>query len=222
MPQKSVAAAALSGERSRRDGRDVRDLLLQSAIVEFAAKGFEGASTRSIAKRIDAHQPQINYHFESKAALWRAAIDRLFDELREFTEIDPLAQGPTAEQFALGIRRFVEFSARRPHLAQIMTHEAGTWSERLTWLTGTHVSWWFDFLRDAWRRLRAAGIAAPIDPDLIHYVLIGSVSLMYLNIAEAQLLLGDDPRKESVIRRHVDGLVAMLLPGLNPPAHQSL
>jgi hypothetical protein len=30
-----------------------------------------------------AHQPQINYHFESKTALWTAAVHHLFGLLRE-------------------------------------------------------------------------------------------------------------------------------------------
>jgi len=37
-----------------------------------------GGSTR--------HQPQINYHFESKAALWTAAVDYLFGLLGEALE----------------------------------------------------------------------------------------------------------------------------------------
>jgi TetR/AcrR family transcriptional regulator len=53
-------------------------LILESALVEFGAMGFAGASTRSIAERIDAHQPQISYHFESKWSLWCAAVDHLF------------------------------------------------------------------------------------------------------------------------------------------------
>jgi len=51
---------------------------LGSALVEFGAKGFDGASTRAIASRVQAHQPQINYHFESKTALWTTAVDHLF------------------------------------------------------------------------------------------------------------------------------------------------
>ena len=42
---------------------DIRERLLDAALVEFGAKGFDGASTRAIARRIGAHQPQINYHF---------------------------------------------------------------------------------------------------------------------------------------------------------------
>src|SRR6202050_4491452 len=64
--------------RLRRARTDIRQDLLESALVEFGAKGFEGASTRAIASRVQAHQPQINYHFESKTALWTAAVDYLF------------------------------------------------------------------------------------------------------------------------------------------------
>ncbi|MCA2291335.1 TetR family transcriptional regulator, partial [Mycobacterium avium] len=50
--------------RQRRVRTDIREALLNAALVEFGAKGFDGASTRAIAARVDAHQPQINYHFE--------------------------------------------------------------------------------------------------------------------------------------------------------------
>jgi TetR/AcrR family transcriptional regulator len=60
---------------------DIRERLLDAALVEFGDKGFDGASTRAIARSIGAHQPQINYHFASKQALWTAAVDHLFDEL---------------------------------------------------------------------------------------------------------------------------------------------
>src|SRR6202790_4236251 len=69
--------------RVRRRRTDIRAALLESGLVEFGAKGFDGASTRAIASRVGAHQPQINYHFVSKAALWTAAVDLLFGLLRQ-------------------------------------------------------------------------------------------------------------------------------------------
>src|SRR6201994_712870 len=80
MPRKSPPPTKV---RLRRNRSDIREELLQSALVEFGAKGFDGPSTRAIAARIHAHQPQINYHFESKTALWTAAVDHLFGLLRE-------------------------------------------------------------------------------------------------------------------------------------------
>src|SRR5829696_2421348 len=76
-----MTQAATTPARPRRSRDDIREQLLESALVEFGAKGFDGASTRAIARRIDAHQPQINYHFASKEALWAAAVDHLFGML---------------------------------------------------------------------------------------------------------------------------------------------
>src|SRR3954451_9822388 len=119
-PQRRPAA------RVRRARTDIREALLNAALAEFGAKGYDGASTRAIAARIDAHQPQINYHFESKAALWTAAVDYLFGLLRE--TMDGIAPPqPTkielpelAAAFAEGIGRFVAFVAKHPELNQIM------------------------------------------------------------------------------------------------------
>ena len=80
MPRKSRQPNKV---RLRRTRSDIREALLESALIEFGAKGFDGASTRAIAARVQAHQPQINYHFESKTALWTAAVDHLFGFLRE-------------------------------------------------------------------------------------------------------------------------------------------
>src|SRR3984885_13432789 len=97
--------------RLRRTRTDIREALLESALVEFGAKGFDGASTRAIARAVEAHQPQINYHFESKAALWTAAVDYLFPLLGEapagVIPADPAgADMPQlAAAFADGIRR---------------------------------------------------------------------------------------------------------------------
>jgi AcrR family transcriptional regulator len=209
--------------RLRRNRTDIREALLESALVEFGAKGFDGASTRAIASRIQAHQPQINYHFESKAALWTAAVDHLFGLLAEqlagvlpakLTEVDVPA---LAAAFADAIRRFVRFAAEHPELNQIMVHEGTAASDRLTWMTQTHVKPVFDGIRPGWQILRKAGVAAPIENEILYYVLIGAASLPYVNAAEVRLLTGRDPKTPSWIDAHADGLVSILLPGLAAP-----
>jgi AcrR family transcriptional regulator len=217
MPRK---AQALSKVRSRRARRDIREVLLESALVEFGAKGFEGASTRAIARRVEAHQPQINYHFESKGALWTAAVDYLFGLLRQAlrgvipADLDGVGVPQVANAFADGIRRFVRFAAEHPELNQIMVHEGTAASDRLAWMTETHVKPVFDSIRPAWQILRDAGVAAPIDHEILYYVLVGAASLPYVNAPEVQLLTGRDPTEPSWIDAHADGLVAILLPGL--------
>jgi len=212
--------------RLRRKRTDIRQALLESALVEFGAKGFDGASTRAIASRVEAHQPQINYHFESKTALWTAAVDHLFGLLGEaFDGVIPA--NPTAIDvpalavaFADGIRRFVAFAAKHPELNQIMVHEGTAASDRLTWMTKTHVKPFFDGIRVMWQILRDAGVAAPIDSEIFYYVLIGAASLPYVNAPEVRLLTGRDPKDPNWIDTHADGLVAILLPGIGSASDQ--
>jgi len=207
--------------RLRRSREDIRERLLDAALVEFGAKGYDGASTRAIAERIDAHQPQIHYHFESKEALWSAAVDHLFAELGRAMEgldfgADPArttAVDTLTDGFAELIRRFVRFAAERPQLNQIMVHEATSKSERLRWMTDRHVRPLYDAVSVIWRRLREAEIAAPIDDSVFHYVLVGAASLPYVNAPEARLLTGAEPTHPSWVERHADGLVATFLPG---------
>ena len=209
--------------RLRRTRTDIREALLESALVEFGAKGFDGASTRTIAARVQAHQPQINYHFESKRALWTAAVDYLFGLLRDaFRGVIPAKPTeigvPTlAAAFADGIRRFVRFAAEHPELNQIMVHEGTAASDRLAWMTETHVRPFFNGIRPAWQILRDAGVAAPIENEILYYVLIGAASLPYVNAPEVRLLTGHDPNDPAWIGAHADGLVSILLPGLAAP-----
>jgi AcrR family transcriptional regulator len=208
--------------RPRRARTDIREALLESALIEFGTKGFDGASTRAIARRVEAHQPQINYHFETKEALWKASVDYLFALLGEAleglfpadltdTEMPQIAAG-----FADGIRRFVRFAAEHPELNQIMVHEGTAASDRLAWMTETHVKPFFNGIRPAWQRLRDAGVAAPIDNEILYYVLVGAASLPYVNAPEVRLLTGRDPSEPPWIAAHADGLVAILLPGFDP------
>jgi TetR/AcrR family transcriptional regulator len=206
--------------RVRRTRTDIREALLESALVEFGAKGFDGASTRAIATRVHAHQPQIHYHFESKSALWTAAVDHLFGRMQEtFRGVFPakpadIGMPALGSAFADGIRRLVRFVAAHPELNQIMVHEGTAPSDRLTWLTETHVKPFFNGIRPGWKILRDAGIAAPIDSEILYYVLIGGASLPYVNAAEVLILTGRDPNDSAWISAHADGLVAILLPGL--------
>jgi AcrR family transcriptional regulator len=168
-----MAQAQRSSPRVRRARADIREQLLDAALIEFGTKGFDGASTRAIAQRVDAHQPQINYHFKSKEALWFAAVDHLFDLLGQ--AMDGLAlpddddasvdAAALADAFAEMIRRFVRFAAVHPELNQIMVHEATAASDRLTWMTQRHVRPIYDAVRRTWKRLRAAGVGAPSDDE---------------------------------------------------------
>ena len=114
-----------------------RTALLDAALSEFAAHGFEGASTRVIATAAGTHQPQINYHFDSKEELWKAAVDHLFDRLDQGVREHLRDTNPGWDSragFAENIHAFVRAAAGLPELNRIMVQEATIDSERLHWI----------------------------------------------------------------------------------------
>lgn len=189
-----------------------RTALLDAALTEFAANGFEGASTRAIAERAGTHQPQINYHFESKDALWRATVDHLFGRLDDTVRrhLDSLPAGDERGRLASEIRAFTRSAAELPELNRIMVQEATNDSDRLRWIVEQHTRPRFERLTSTWRDLRRAGLVPDIDEVVLYYSLIGAASLAYVNAPEARLL-GHDTMSNSFIDAHADALVTLFL-----------
>lgn len=210
----SLDAPAAGRRRVNRGTEHTRDRLIEAALTEFAANGFDGASTRAIATAADAHQPQINYHFESKTGLWQRCLERLLSELDDAIadQVEGVDPGDEVAVFSGIVRALVVFAAGRPELNRIMMHEGTTPSDRLEWLVQNHLAWRHRDLVRRWNRLTAAGVAAPLPADVLYHLLIGAASLLYANAPEARLL-GADPDADATVAQHADGLVSMLLPG---------
>jgi len=217
MSSPTVAATATSktAQPRRRQARSnaTRTALLDAALAEFAAHGFEGASTRSIAAAAGTHQPQINYHFDSKDELWRAAVDHLFAQVaasvgRHLHDTVPATDD--RERFARRVRAFVRAAAELPELNRIMVQEATMDSDRLRWIVERHTRPVFETLIAEWRVLRAADAVPDVDEVVLYYSFVGAASLPYVNAPEARLL-GYDTSSPAFIDSHADALVSLFL-----------
>jgi AcrR family transcriptional regulator len=196
--------------------------LLDAALVEFAAHGFEATSTRAIAARAGVHQPQINYHFASKDALWRAAVDHLFAQMADAMAASLDRPDEPRAWLRSMIRGFVRFAAAHPELNRIMVHEATVDSDRLRWLVDTHVRNAFELVTATWAQLRHEGTVPDIDATVLYYLLVGGASLLYVNAAEARLLRPDvDPTVPAFVDAHADALARLLVPDLDPRPSRS-
>src|SRR4051794_47165 len=101
------------GPGSGRSVDPARERILVAAVDLFAERSFDGATTRAIAERAGVAQPLLNYHYQSKDALWRAAVDSLFDLLADSMARHLAGIGDADEltQAKLTVRQFVVFSA---------------------------------------------------------------------------------------------------------------
>jgi TetR/AcrR family transcriptional regulator len=213
-PSLHPAPDSATRRRPRAGSDEVRARLIDAALIEFAAHGFEGASTRAIATRAGAHQPQINYHFESKDELWKATIILLMDELDDL--VDAVNADTPRESFAGFIRAMVHLAATRPELNRIMIHEATSPSERLTWLVESQLRARTTPMLALWDHLLETGEAAAVPRPLVYHLLIGAASLLHANAPEARLLLQIEPTDSAMVEAHADAMVALFLPPKGP------
>ena len=61
----------------RRRGQDTKDRILEEACRVFAEKGFRDATHAEICHRAGTNVASVNYYFESKETLYRAAFEHL-------------------------------------------------------------------------------------------------------------------------------------------------
>src|SRR5690348_3078933 len=73
-----------------------RDQVLDAAMIEFAERGFEGASTEDIARRAGISQPYLFRLFGTKKELFKASVARCLREALEMFQ--RAAEGKRGEE----------------------------------------------------------------------------------------------------------------------------
>ena len=96
--------------------------LIEAAGEEFAAKGFEGATIRSISVRAGTNIAAVNYHFGDKERLYEAALLEAHECSKAKVDPEALLLPPEAR-----LREFV-----RQMLASVLERgRHGTWHDAL-------------------------------------------------------------------------------------------
>src|ERR1700722_9828946 len=74
------AAAAAAAAAGRRPGNvDTRGEIVEAAKRVFAAKGYDGASLRAVAREAQVDPALVHHYFDGKASLFVAAMALPFD-----------------------------------------------------------------------------------------------------------------------------------------------
>ena len=98
MPNSSpgIPLEARSQGRGRPGGDESRARLLATAGELFAERGYNGVSTRELAKAADVNASAIAYYFRGKKGLYRAVIKQLIEDTNPFFL-------PTADHIRQGV-----------------------------------------------------------------------------------------------------------------------
>ena len=209
MPVPPIDAFAIDDQPERRRQRrsvDTRNRIIGAALKEFAAKGYEGAATRSIAASANVQHTLVTYHFGSKEGLWKATIGHVGELLRHRLEgrLSGLRGVDDATVLYLYLEEFVQFSAEVPEFSWVMANVASHPSQLLDWILENGVRTGFARTADLIRSAQKSGHFVPGEPKYLYYLFIGMVTRIFMLSAEVEAILGVSPFEATFLRRHTE------------------
>lgn len=204
----SRARAPRPTPRRRAPREPAPDRILSAALAAFAARGFDGATTREIAAAAGVPQGLLSYHYASKQALWKAAVDWVFGELAAdlASATEALRDVDPATRLRSVLKRFVRFSATHPELHRFMVHEGSHDGPRLRWLLDRHIRPLFEA---STALIRAA--APDADAEHLHYMILGAATHLFAVAPEFQRLTGRDPFASEMVEAQASAVVDSLI-----------
>jgi AcrR family transcriptional regulator len=111
----------VSSEKGSKTPRSAKEVVLESAIQEFARKGYSGTAIQDIVQATGLSKPTLYYYFQSKAGLFRAIMDFAYDEcLSRMQDRVAKAGGGVKEKLIAVTTAMFEFAEKRPQLLRLV------------------------------------------------------------------------------------------------------
>jgi len=204
-------------EKAREAPGSTKGRILAAAEEVFAARGFQGASTREIAARAGVNISSLHYHWESKERLYFAVFRNVYDQIVHLLRntLSPLLAQQSRRDVAIDIamRQLFDFFADHPNVPKLLMRriveneeiDVGIERDILVPAWGVFSDW----LGQLGRRPFSD------DESRLFMLSVHSVLLVYLlDSRPYQSLLGGSVRQGPLrdsVRRHVIHLVERLL-----------
>ena len=169
---RKVAVPRKRAEQQR--AQSTRTAILEAALAEFAEKGFEAASIRSIAERTGFQHPLITYHYPSKDLLWQAVAEDTFERIRREWDARASEEGVLTplERLRAEYRALFRHTTRFPEFHRFMRQEAASNNPRLQWVAENVLTPLIDRLLPQIEAAQAKGQLPEIEPILFHYMMV--------------------------------------------------
>lgn len=192
------------GEQQR--AIEAREKIIDAAEQEFAQRGFEGSSTREIAKKAGVQHTMIRYYFTSKDGLWQAVLDRLIRDFttRQKARCEGLRGVDSRVKLRLLLEEFVRYSAANLNLHKLMTKAAAESTPQLDRLVTEYLADYFGMIAELIAEAQARGSFVTGDPNYLHYLFIGAATRIFMQSPEVEHVLGQSPLDPAFIDMHVD------------------
>ena len=188
-----------------------KNKILLAALTEFASTGFDGVSTRAIAKKAEVNHTLISHHFGSKEALWKATAKLCFEIYSEhnFEKRRNMQDAEARTLVKVLLKDFIKFCANYPDIHHFLIQANKGDSERLDWFVENYLRTIYDEELDIIRRAQKLGLAPQGDSMHIRYLLLGAATSIYTFAPQFARLSGKDPFSDEFIEQHVDYVLTL-------------
>lgn len=191
----------------RRQDRSIatRRKIIKAATKEFSKAGFDGVTTRSIAKRADVPHGSVIYHFDSKLGVWKAVMEGVINEFHSAFEntLKEFKGAGEVEKLKAFQRRFIELTASHPQYNWLMSQESGEGSKRLSWLIKNIVGRDIEEIIQLIERVQKLGKYVEGDPTHLHYLFVGAASRIFMLSGEVERTMKVSPFKKEFVDKHI-------------------
>lgn len=186
-----------------------RDQILDAVLPVFAAHGFAGATTRTLAAAAGVNVSTLAWHFGDKQGLYDAAVDRIYDRLMA---LDLSAAATAATTPRLRVQALVEalYAQARGNadgirllLRHVMEHGGAPETVRARWSATT--------LAQAAQVLASLGPLPDPDPRLVLLSLNHLVARYAVTDAADLRAFVDEPDPHAAVARHLSDVACRLL-----------
>jgi AcrR family transcriptional regulator len=199
--------------RKRRSSEEVGERILEAAVEEFEQSGFTGATTAAIARRAEVTEAQIFRFYESKQALFRAAVftplNRHFEQFHAAAFAEPGGSASMRELAHRYIAELQEFMGRHSRMLMSVI-VASAYSPGATDGLGELAGLRAYFERGAAMMTKRMGAGGKVDPHLMVRVSFAAVlaSTMFKDWLFPEDIADDAEIQQAIVDFVIDGLRA--------------
>ena len=137
MAKKKQQAAAPPADKNSPDR--TRSNILEVATREFSDKGLAGARVDEIAERTNTSKRMIYYYFESKEGLYRAVLEKVYEQIRLIESGITTEDRPPEEALREIVRVTFDWHNKHPDFVRLVMNENIHQGEHIGAMTGIQV-----------------------------------------------------------------------------------
>jgi AcrR family transcriptional regulator len=190
---------------------DTRAKILEAASREFAAKGFEGASTRGIAEAAGVRQSLLVYHFQTKETLWLETIHMLNAAfVAKFKQrIKGLEGVDAVTKLRLVMEDLIRYGAGKPEAYKFLYQIATVPRDMREKVVEQQLRKAFTGMSRLIVEAQEQGKFVQGDPLHLQYLFHGASTWVFSVANESKLILNRDVYEQAFVDQHVDACLKL-------------